>query len=200
MKKIILSTALLAGLGAATVAEAATITETESITTQGQSMSFATPAAGYAGGTGTLSITLNGDFSTNFYDTEYADVTLAPLGGTLRLANLPGSNYVTSNSISGLSLDSSSGTDMIVNWDSLLQYTFTVSASAMAALLADDVFDIAFDLGGGVNPHAEYDADFVSYSLDYTSLPAVPLPATAPLLLGALGGFGALRRRRKSRG
>lgn len=203
MKTFILPAAFVAALGTATAAQATTISASASIVETGQDISFATAAPDYTGGAGQLTITLNGDFSYNFRNREYAAVTLPSLAGQLMLANDPGRNNVTSNTISGLSLVSSSATETLRYYDALIEYTFDISADAMAELLADDVFDMNIALGPLVNPNASYDEDYVSFALSYTdlsaeTLPAVPLPASAPLLLAAVGGFGMLRRRKKT--
>ena len=51
----------------------------------------------------------------------------------------------------------------------------------------------------GFLPFSPFDGPYFSASVTYTYLPAVPLPATLPLMAAGLGAIGLLRRRRAGR-
>lgn len=205
MKTAIFASFALAAAMTVSAASAATVSATESITSRGQVLSFSTAAAPAGSGGATLNVVLNGDFSPNYPQGENAVLRLDSLGGSMKLA-FSGGTHVVNNSISGVSLLSSSATETYAYLDSVLNYSFAVSETALSTILADNMFTGSFDLGNGVNPFNRHDRDFVSVSLsynDYSPLstvvaPQVPLPAALPLLGGALAGLGLLRRRAKS--
>ncbi|WP_375172889.1 VPLPA-CTERM sorting domain-containing protein [Pseudooceanicola sp.] len=89
---------------------------------------------------------------------------------------------------------------------SVLEATATVDAALLSTLLADGMVDLAFstrlaDTGLGYNEvgNNRNSYDFLSASLTYDATPAVPLPASALLLMGGLAGLSVLSRRRRQR-
>lgn len=73
------------------------------------------------------------------------------------------------------------------------QQVVTHSYSFGTSLLVDGINTIELvKLGGG------FDSWALDYALLTTMAPAVPLPASLPLLLVGMGGFAALRRKRKA--
>ena len=173
---------------------AATVSASQAITTTGQTLNLSAATAADNLGGGILNITLKGDFSSNYASHEYADLSLDVLGGTMRLA-YAGPTYVVSNTIAGVTLLSSTAVENIPYYDSQLTYSFSVSASALSAILADNQFNATFALGLYVNPYDEWETDYVSASLTYTAAPVdgpapVPLPAALPLLGAGLAGLG----------
>lgn len=87
-------------------------------------------------------------------------------------------------------------------WAISTTYSFDVSYTAnRVQIWVNDV--LQFDLGGnfssGTFGFYNYSQQAVRYgTLDIEALPAVPLPASLPLLLAGIGGLGLIRRMRRT--
>lgn len=167
-------------------AAAATLSMQQSITLSGQMFSFGVSGPPSTGAGGMLSIALNGDFSGNT-PLETSTLMLDGVSGSLELGY--GTNWVTSNTISGLIFGSVTRTVLSFD-DVFLKYDFTVSATLLNTILANGMFSGTMQNGIGVDPRNVIDGDFVGASLTYNNTPSVPIPASLPLLMVSIGALG----------
>ncbi|MEO1469486.1 MAG: VPLPA-CTERM sorting domain-containing protein [Pseudomonadota bacterium] len=138
---------------------------------------------------GTFTLTLDGDFSENNTRVEFATLTFGGIVGNL-VVDFEG--FV--NDIPGLSI-----TSFVRNEKDPQDVRLTLEAGVTATLLSDLLsggsFEVNLDLAVGVDSTDVADADFVAVALQYES---IPLPASLPMLLGALGAAAFVGRRRSS--
>ncbi len=179
----------------ATAAHAATYSGMEAITGPNQVISFSETVVAPMGA-GSLTVVLNGDFSDGpppVFDIETAVMTL-DTAGSVRLRNNGGA-VIDNNTVAGLSLASGVATNF--SFDNVeLTFNLDLTAGLMSSILGDNNFSLSFTTGSGVDISSR--PDFISYSLDYAEVAPIPLPAAGFLLLGGLGAFGAMRRRKKN--
>lgn len=198
--KSVFKAAVLASL-MATGASAAIFDETQqqSITSDGQAFNFSfSPVLPSSGIGGQLYVTLSGDYSTRSYPplSEGSTLTLEATGGFADLYNDSSSGAsVGFNSISGLSLNSSAksggGNDVT------LDFAFDLSASLLDSLLSDGIFGVSLANASDVNGSF---GGFVSVRLNYEEglgVAPIPLPASMPLIIAALGSLGFVARRKR---
>lgn len=181
-------------------AQAATViaATNELQTVAGESFNLSLLGLGPSDGTGgTLSIYARGDYEDFGTDSEFLNVdaeglfTAGPLGS---LAFDATTNVFLSGSGGPFDFAQKFGSN-----DAEFQRTFALSGALLDALLGDGQVDVGLQLS---DPVDIITADSrVNIILKYESASetaVVPLPASLPLLLAGLAGFGVLRRRAKS--
>ncbi|PWJ18279.1 VPLPA-CTERM sorting domain-containing protein [Jannaschia seohaensis] len=178
-----MATAML--LGSAAMAQAVSITLTDNLTTKGDTLEYAFSALPLSdGGPGTLTIATNGDGPVPGIDLdgtlEYFDVFFDSSTSLGRY------ECSTANDGGTLIPGASGGIDCQFSFD------ITISAGGLATALADGSALVRLVMGPQVNDFGE--GDGIDVTLSYDEIAAVPLPASAWLLLAGLGAI-ALRRR-----
>lgn len=188
-KNILCSLLLLSVVGTAQAA-LISVSEQQSVTEAGELVNFDFASLVSSDGTGgQLFITLDGDYSSRNPPplSEGATVTLDTASGMLELYNNAFVPSIFSNSIDGLSLNSTSfagsGNDIT------LGYTFDISALLLTSMLSDNNIFISVQNTADVNPAFGH---FIQVGIEYNSQSTeVPEPSTIALL--ALGWLGLSR-------
>lgn len=173
MNKQALACAAIAACGSVASAQfTVMLTDSASITEDGQMFTFTFDMLPGAISAGSLTIDALGDYSVVPPSTETMDWDIDGIA-----------------SGQGFEADAFSGpVDLFQN---AVSQSWNISESDMAAITADGTLTITIQNAGSVGTFPDQPDDFVSVYLEYR---AVPAPASAGLL--ALGGLVAARRRR----
>ncbi len=151
-------------------ANADTLTETASITSDGQMFVFEFDMVGMAAGEGTLTIDALGDYSI-----------------------VPPSSEVLSWDVDGIASGEGFAAEAFMGevdlFQNLVSQSWSISAGDMASITADGMVTITLINDGtvGANNPGE---DYITATLSY------PVPAPSAMALLGLGGLAAARRRR----
>lgn len=142
-------------------------------------------------GPGTLTVAVFGDFSDRGGRfSEFASLTFDTAPGLFEFNNFDDVNVgILTDTIAGLSLTSSLLTGGGNNVGIALE--FSVSQGLLQSVLGDGAFTLFINLSDDVN-----NANTAAFVLTYPEIDPIPLPATLPLLAGALGFMGWRARRR----
>jgi hypothetical protein len=165
------STIALGAIAALTCAASAdTLTETASITSDGQMFVFEFDMVGMSAGEGTLTIDALGDYSI-----------------------VPPSSEVLSWDVDGVASGEGFAAEAFMGsvdlFQNLVSQTWTISAGDMAAITADGMVTITLSNALAVNANNPNE-DYITATLSY------PIPAPSAMALLGLGGLAAARRRR----
>jgi len=190
MKKIFLAAALM--LCASFAANAVLITNSQDITSTGQSFSFALPV--FAGSNGVLTVDFSGDFNEDAKN-EFLVMTFAGLSGSTTMAE---SGVV--NTIAGITQTGFSADRIFRLMDSTMSVTFSLTDSFLASLSGGSILLNATD---GVEDwfnrgRSGTDADFVSFSLNYDEAQSNAINAPATIIMFLCGMFLVSAVRRKN--
>jgi hypothetical protein len=166
------------------------LTQEQSITSDGQSFDFqflSLPSSDGSGGQ--FSITLSGDYSPRTPPplSEGSIVSLDIAAGTVELYNSSSSAAIFSNTVNGLSLNStnfSGGGNNVT-----LGYIFDMNAALLDSILLDSIFSVSVQNSSDVNSSF---GGSVAVGIAYN---IVPIPAAVWLFGSALAGLGWIRRR-----
>lgn len=151
-------------------ASADTLTETASITSDGQMFVFEFDMVGMSAGAGTLTIDALGDYSV-----------VPPSSETL--------DWDIDGIASGQGFDAGAFTGPIDLFQNAVSQTWAISAGDMASITADGMVTITLVNSSAVGANTPNE-DFITATLSY------PIPAPSAMALLGLGGLAASRRRR----
>lgn len=163
----------LVALGALTVVSAAsadTLTETASITSDGQVFVFEFDMVGLAAGAGSLTIEALGDYSIVPPSLETMDWDIDGIAS--------GQGFAESAFIGPVDL-----------FQSMVSQTWAITASDMAAITSDGMVTITLVNDSTVNANTPAE-DYITATLNY------PVPAPSGMAMLAFGGLVGARRRR----
>lgn len=180
-------------------ADALALTYTEGMDGElSDSSASPTPLLVTTGGTSTVSGLISYDYDgTLKTDSDWFSISL-PTGGVITSVRVDISN-VNLGSFELISAASRDGYGLAKNFEFLIGGVTSASSFTAGDLVAFPVLMGISVTGAGFDDTI---SPFISGSFEYTytittDIAPVPVPATLPLLLGALGGFGVLARRRR---
>jgi hypothetical protein len=177
------------------------VSDTQAFTGSGQFFNFNFNSLGAISGTdGKLTITLNGDYSTNT-DLEWAKFALEDSGNLVLGGYSNWVNGISSNGVSGLSLSSYSLVPIVDLNDNSRTWVFNLSNSLLNTLVADNKFKVKVTNGAEVDTYHGVDPDFIRIGLSFNGAevanPASDVPEPTSLALVGLGLAALATRRRK---
>ena len=191
LRKGLLATGLACALSGAVAPLAfaipISVSDTQAITSSGQSFSFSFPGLPTAGTGGEYRITLNGDYSGFTIESSVATVDVA--GGSLTLGDGTQPNGIISNT-TALTLNSYSITTFAFD-DVEQSWVFNIPDGLLATMLSDGTLTSTVQNDQNVNPFQVVNPDFVRVGFNFEA----PEPASLALLGLGLAGLGFSRRK-----
>jgi hypothetical protein len=185
----IIASLFLSALSFSAFAIPISVSQSQDITSNGQSFIFDFVGLANSDGNGGLfNFYAQGDYTDPVNET--ANIRFELLGGAL-VVNDSG---VVSNSVTGLSLLANNTTAGGTGTNQILDYVFSLSGSLLDSLLADSNISVSIANSSAVTNQTSYN-DFVSVGFDYESV-AVPEPSVLALFAVGLFGMGFARRRK----